>query len=232
MMRLKLIAFVLVAMAGTVMAQEPSMPGPAERQRPITSPVTNEDGGRAFTLEQSSAPLNEGANPGSLIVAELQQHSIFLGRGWASPALTAREARLSNLLANIQDQTQLNEIDAAGIKNRFAPTSRLEKLDLGDGNITDLEIQSLLAEMFKDGTLPEPRPGAIYTVFLDRGLNSTLGSLVAGKHYSAYHGFVNVSGARIHYAVIPFQPDSKTAYQIALRTLVTAALNPTGSTSN
>lgn len=228
-MRLKLIAFVILAMAGTVLAQEPAMPKPAERQRAVTS----EDGGQAFTLEQSSAPLSEGVTPGTSVVSELQQHSIFLGGGWASPAMRARETRLNNLLANVQDQTQLNEIDEAGIKNRFAPTSSLEKLEIaGDGNITDLQIQSLLADMIKEGTLPEPSAGAIYVVFLDRGLNSTLGSLIAGKHYAAYHAFFNITGARIHYAVIPFQSDSKAASQIALRTLMIAALNPTGSTSN
>jgi hypothetical protein len=226
-MRLKLIALAILALAGTAPAQEPSTPRPAERQRA----VINEDGGQAFPLESSPAPLSEGATPGTSIV--VQQYSIFLGSGWASPALRARETRLSSLLANIQDQTQLNEIDEAGIKNRFAPTSSLEKLEIaGDGNITDLQIQSLLADLIKEGMLPEPSAGAMYVVFLDRGLNSTLGSLIAGKHYAAYHAFFNITGARIHYAVIPFQSDSKAASQIALRTLMTAVLNPTGSTSN
>jgi hypothetical protein len=53
-----------------------------------------------------------------------------------------------------------------------------------------------------------------------------------GKHYVAYHGFLNAAGAKIHYALVPFQADSKGAYQIALRALVVAALNPTGSSSN
>jgi len=66
---------------------------------------------------------------------------------------------------------------------------------------------------------------AVYIVFLDPGLHSTLGPLTADKHYMAYHGFFNVSGGRVHYAVVPFQQNSKAQFQAGLRTLTVAALH-------
>ncbi|HVS80637.1 MAG TPA: hypothetical protein VHE60_02790 [Pyrinomonadaceae bacterium] len=225
-MQLNLIVLVIVAFAASVQAQEP---WPQERPDEREQVVINEDGGRSFIIKPASAPLHGVAKPGGPI-AELQQHSIFLGSHWAEPAQRSREPQLSSLLANIRDHAQLDELDQSGIKNLFGATTSQEKLDVpSDRNINDLEIQRVLTAMFKEGTLPRPNDGAIYVVFLDPGLHSTLGSLIAGKHYVAYHGFLNASGAKIHYAVVPFQTDPKGAYQIALRALVVAALNPTGS---
>jgi hypothetical protein len=229
-MKLKLIVLVIVAFAASAHAQEP---WPQERPDAREQSVINEDGGRSFIIKLSSASLTGIIKRGGPVVVELQQHSIFLGSHWAEPEQRAREPRLSSLLANIRDHAQLAELDQSGIKNLFGATTSQEKLDVpSDRDISDLGIQSVLTAMFKEGSLPRPDAGAIYVVFLDPGLHSTLGSLVAGKHYVAYHGFLNASGARIHYAVVPFQADSQGAYQIALRALVVAALNPNGSSSN
>ena len=229
-MKLKLILLVgLVAFAGSAKAQDP---WPQERPDEREQSVINEDGGRSFIIKPASAPRHGVVKPGEATV-DPQQHSIFLGSHWAEPAPRAREPQLSSLLANIRDHAQMDELTQSGIKNLFGATTSQEKLDVpSDRNINDLEIQSVLTAMFKEGSLPRPDAGAIYVVFLDPGLHSTLGSLVAGKHYVAYHGFLNASGVRIHYAVVPFQADSQSAYQIALRALVVAALNPTGSSSN
>ena len=229
-MKLKLIVLVIVAFAASAHAQEP---GPQERPDEREQSVVNEDGGRSFLIKPSSALMHGVVKPGNAIVDELQQRSIFLGSRWAEPAQRVREPQLSSLLATIHDHAQMDELNQSGIKNLFGATTSQEKLDVeSDRNINDLEIQSVLTGMFKEGSLARPEAGAIYVVFLDPGLQSTLGSLVAGKHYVAYHGFLNASGARIHYAVVPFQADSQGAYQIALRALIVAALNPTGSPTN
>jgi hypothetical protein len=230
-MKPKLILLVvMIAFAGSAKAQDP---WPQERPDEREQSVINEDGGRSFLIKPASAPLRGMVKPGNAAVVDLQQHSIFLGSHWAESASRARESQLGSLLANIQDHAQTDELSQAGIKNLFGATTSQEKLDVpSDRNISDLEIQSVLTAMFKEGSLPRPEAGAIYVVFLDAGLQSTLGPLIAGKHYVAYHGFLNASGAKIHYAVVPFQPDAQGSYQISLRALVVAALHPTGSSSN
>jgi hypothetical protein len=222
-MKFKLLIFVMLALAATTaLSQEP---WPQERSEQREEAVTNEDGGRSYLVLPAASPLVGLAKPGAGI-PDLQQHSIFLGSGWADPVARARESRLSNLLATIHDHAQMDEIAQAGFTNRFGPTFTLEKLDVADNRkISDLEIQSILAGLFADGPMTEPQADSVYIVFLDPGLQSTLRSLTAGKHYLSYHSFFRASGSKVHYAVVPYQADSSAAYQIALRTLVVAALH-------
>jgi len=216
-MKLKLILLMMMAIAATTRAQE----RPDESQQA----VTNDDGGKAFIVKMFQ--LSSLVKFGPPIDGDIVQHSIYLGSGWAD--VRAREPDLSKLLLSIREHAQLDALEGLGIKNRFAPTFSQEKLDIpSNRNISDLEIQRVLAGMFKDGTLPPPRAGAIYMLFLDPGLHSTLGALVAEKHYQAYHAFFNASGARVHYVVVPYQADLQAARQIALRALIVAAASPAG----
>src|SRR5436853_6000442 len=219
-MKLKLILLMMmIAIAATTRAQE----RPDESQQA----VTNDDGGKAFIVKMQ---LSSVVKFGELVDRDIEQHSIFLGRGWADTDLRTREPELSRLLLGIREHFQLDESEGLGIKNRFAPTFSQEKLDIpGNRSVSDLEIQKVLAGMFKDGTLQPPRAGAIYIIYLDPGLHSTLGALVAEKHYQAYHAFFNASGARVHYVVVPYQPDPQAARQIALRAFIVAAANPAGA---
>ena len=216
-MKLKLILLMMMAIAATTRAQE----RPDESQQA----VTNDDGGKAFIVKMFQ--LSSVVKFGQPVDGDIVQHSIYLGSGWAD--VRAREPDLSKLLLSIREHAQLDALEGLGIKNRFAPTFSQEKLDISSNrNISDLEIQRVLAGMFKDGTLPPPRAGAIYMLFLDPGLHSTLGALVAEKHYQAYHAFFNASGARVHYVVVPYQADLQAARQIALRALIVAAASPAG----
>jgi len=218
-MKLKLIFLIVIAIAATARAQE--------RLDESQEAVTNDDGGKAFIVKMFQ--LSSAVKFGQSIYGDIEQHSIFLGSGWADTDLRAREPELSKLLLNIREHFQVDESEGWGIKNRFAPTFSQEKLDIsGDRNVSDLEIQRVLAEMFKEGTLPPPRVGAIYVIYLDPGLHSTLGALVAEKHYQAYHAFFNAAGARVHYVVVPYQSDLQAARQIALRAFMVAAANSAG----
>jgi len=222
-MKLKSLIFVMLALAATTARSQE--PWPQERSEQREEAVTNEDGGRSYLVLPAAGPLIGLAKPGAGF-GDLQQHSIFLGSGWADPTPHAREARLGNLLATIRDHAQMDEIAQAGLTNRFGPTFTFEKLDVTDNRkISDLEIQGILAGLFANGPLTAPQADSVYIVFLDPGLQSTLRSLTAGKHYLAYHSFFNASGSKVHYAVVPYQADSTAAYQIALRTLVVAALH-------
>ena len=227
-MKLKLVFLIIVASATAAQAQQ-SHTEAAVNEQPQA--VVNDDRGRAFVIRRETDPLPTRGKH-ERVILEPQQYSIFLGNDWAEPSLRAREANLANLLASLRDEAMLNAISEAGVKNFFGPATGQEKLDDLSGNISDLEIQNVLSGMLKDGTLPKPNPNAIYVLYLDPELRSTLGSMIAGKHYVAYHSFFNAAGTKLHYVVVPFEADQKTAYQIALRAFVVAALNPRGSTSN
>lgn len=222
-MRMYLLIILIFILAPiSARAQEP---WPQEKPEQREQVVTNEDGGSSYLVLPANGPLIGLAKPGSGI-GDVQQHSIFLGPGWADAALRGRESRLGSLLATIHDGAQMDDVTKAGVTNRFGPTFSIEKLDLaGNRKISDLEIQQVLSGMFAGGVLTDPEPDAIYIVFLDPGLQSTLRSMQAGKHYQSYHGVFNASGSPVHYAVVPYQADFPAAYQLALRTLLVAALH-------
>jgi len=185
--------------------------------------VTNEDGGRAFIIEKNSPATFTRSGRA---IAEPQQYSIFLGSGWSTPSVRARQSQLGNLLVNIDDQTMIEALARRGIKSRFGPTFSREELDYPSDKVRDLDIQALLEALLKDSTLPRPGQATIYVVYLAPELRSSLGKMTAGKHYAAYHNFYNSGGAKLHYAVVPYEDDADVAYQIAFRAFVAAALNP------
>lgn len=223
-MKLKLVLLLILAVSTAAQAQQ-------ARQREIPDDeqraVINEDRGRAYLISTDTPPLFTAGNNNNIIV-EPRQNSIFLGRGWETPALRAREPELANLLAQLSDQDQLTALAEHGVRNFFAATSSQERLDdrSGDRTISDLEIQKLLSGMITEGSVPRPNASAIYVVYLGPELGSTLGAMIAGKHYFAYRNAFNASGGKIHYVVMPFEADQKKAYQIALRAFLSAAINP------
>ncbi len=201
-MKLELILLVVIAAATIVPAQEVETKKVSDAQ---TQSVINDDRGRAFIISGNTEPLLIA--PQGKIIAEPQ---------------------LANLLSNIRDQPELNALAQLGLRNFSAATFSQEKLvDAGSNHIiSDLEIQSLLETMLKDNSLQPPNAGKLYVIFLDSATRSTLGAMIAGKHYLAYHNFFNSSGVKIHYVVVPFEANQITAYQIALRVFLAAVLNP------
>jgi hypothetical protein len=189
------------------------------------SSVANEDGGRAFIIERNTHSLIS-LGPGRKGIGAPEQFSIFVGEGWASSPVRERETQLQNLLANVTDEADLNGLQERGIKNRFGPTSSVERPDVAARTFSDLDIQRLLASMLGSHTLPDPNAKSIFVVFLDTNCGSTLGALTGGKHYVAYHSAFRVSGANVRYVVVPYNSDATAANQIALLAFIAAAAKP------
>jgi hypothetical protein len=231
-MRYSFLILSLLFAAGTLRAQQPEDKTPANDG---VQAVLDDDGGRAFIVNSKLKSLTQLKRlPGATTLTAPQQYTIFLGSRWATPSLRAREAKLSNLLASIQNQPDLNKLNNLGINNLYGPTDSQEVLVQfkDDDKLSDIGVKTILAGLVGDGSLPEADRTTIYVIFLQPDLRSTLGPLTGRKHYLAYHQFLNVDGARLHYVVVPYEPDVDTAKAIALRALVAAALNPTGDTGN
>jgi len=231
-MRHSFLILSLLFAAGTVRAQQPEDKTPVND---AVQAVTDEDGGRAFIVNSKLKSLTQLRQlPGGTALSAPQQYTIFLGSRWATPSLRAREAKLSNLLSSIQNQPDINKLNNLGINNLYGPTYNQEVLtSFGDEEkLSDIGIKTILAGLVTADSLPKADRTTIYVVFLQPDLRSTLGTLTGRKHYLAYHQFLNVGGDRLHYVVVPYEPDLDTAKAIALRALVAAALNPTGDAAN
>jgi hypothetical protein len=231
-MRYSFLVLSLLFAAGAARAQQP------EEKVPLmgaVQAVTDDDGGRAFIVNSKLKSLAELRRlPGGAALPAPQQYTIFLGSRWATPALRARESKLSNLLSSIQNQPDITKLNNLGINNLFGPTYSQEVLMPFncDEKLSDIGLKTILAGLANEGSLPKAERATIYVVFLQPDLRSTLGTLTGRKHYLAYHQFLNVGGERLHYVVVPYEPDLDSAKAIALRALVAAALNPTGDVGN
>jgi len=231
-MRHSFLILSLLFAAGTARAQQPEDKTPVND---AVQAVIDDDGGRAFIVNSKLKSLTQLRQlPGGTTLSAPQQYTIFLGSRWATPSLRAREAKLSNLLSSIQNQPDINKLNNLGINNLYGPTSSQELLTSfsEDEKLSDIGIKTILAELVSADSLPKADRTTIYVVFLQPDLRSTLGTLTGRKHYLAYHQFLNVGGDRLHYVVVPYEPDLDTAKAIALRALVAAALNPSGDSGN
>ena len=231
-MRYNFLILSLLFIAATARAQQPEDRAPVND---AVQAVIDDDGGRAFIVNSKLKSLTQLRQlPGGTTLSAPQQYTIFLGSRWATPSLRARESKLSNLLSSIQNQPDINKLNNLGINDLFAPTYSQEVLtSFGDDEkLSDIGIKTILAGLIAADSLPKAERPTIYVVFLQPNLRSTLGTLTGRKHYLAYHQFLNVGGDRLHYVVVPYEPDLDTAKAIALRALVAAALNPTGDAAN
>ncbi|MDQ1639118.1 MAG: hypothetical protein QOF62_2457 [Pyrinomonadaceae bacterium] len=231
-MRYSFLILSLLLVAGTARAQQPEDKAPVND---AVQAVIDDDGGRAFIVNSKLKSLAQLRRlPGAAALTAPQQYTIFLGSRWATASLRARESKLSNLLAAIQNQPDVNKLNNLGINNLFGPTYTQEVLTQfnDDEKLSDIGIKTILAGLVADGTLPKADRTTVYVVYLQPDVRSTLGTLTGRKHYLAYHEFLNVGGERLHYVVVPYEPDIDTAKAIALRALVAAALNPNGDAGN
>jgi hypothetical protein len=230
-MRYSFLILSLLFLGGVARAQQP------EASAPVNEPVQaviDDDGGRAFIINSKSKSLTELRRPTrAAVLAAPQQSTIFLGSRWSAPGLRARETKLNNLLSSIQNQLDISKLNSLGINNLFAPTDSQEVLTQfnNDERLSDINIRTILAGLVDEGSLPQPERSTIYVIFLQPDVRSTLGTLTGRKHYLAYHQFLNIGGDRLHYVVVPFEPDLDTAKAIGLRALVAAALNSNGNTN-
>ena len=221
-MRTHLAIIMLLFSTAIVSAQQP----PGKQSEGLDQAVIDDDGGRAFIINPKLKAKLVLPLAGS-VVRSPQQFSIFLGSEWTSIDLRDRQLRLSSLLAGVANGAEADKLNRAGIDNLFDTTySREVPTSFADDErVSDLAVRGLLIDLVNSASLPPSEPQTIYIVFLEPGVVSTLGPLTGRKQYLAYHNFLNVAGQRLHYVVVPYEPNLATQRVIALHALVAAAVS-------
>lgn len=194
-------------------------------------PLFDDDGGRVFVVSRSASSLRSLSYHGGAVIAAPRQYNIFLGDAWSQPSFRARESAFSNLLTQKGAALDQSSLESYGVKNIYQPAeSREQPFDFAAGaSISDLQIRAALEGMLRTGVITAPDAETVFVVFLPAGVRSTLGTMVSGKHYAAYHNFFHAEQGEVRYAVVPYEAESKQARRIAARALLEAALNPTGT---
>ena len=202
---------------------------PESSSATLEQPLFDDDGGRVFIVRRNPGALTTLRHHGGAVISQPQQYNIFLGSGWSDPGLRQREAVFANLLSNKGIRVDQLALESYGVKNTFLPSGSYEQpYDFSsDHSISDLQVRRVLEEMLETRTI-QGGLNYIYIVFLPPGVNSKLGSMIGGKHFTAYHNFFHAKPDVINYVVLPFEPEMKVARQSAARALIGATVNPTG----
>lgn len=230
----------LFLLAGIAQAQEtkaafvkPEAGAQLQNKGDESEAVYDDDGGRVFILRRNAGSLSAILrHHGGSVIAEPEQHSVFLGSGWAKKGapLASIEQSLTGLLASLNNGSERDALNHYGVRNLFASSfNHGTQTTFTDKTINDLQIRAELARMFKEGILPAPSANALYVVYLAPGLRSTLGTMFGGKHYLAYHNYFNTESSEIHYVVVPFEANKEHLQQVAQRALIEAVINPSGN---
>jgi len=197
----------------------------------VEQPVFDDDGGRVFIVKRDPGARGSLHYHGGDVISQPQQYNIFLGGAWSDSELRRRKTAFSSLLSQTEKGAEQVTLDTYGVTNTFLPSQNQEQpFDFSrDQSISDLQIQAALEAMLKTGAIQGQTPNTIYVVFLPPGISSTLGSMIGGKHFSAYHNFFHGEQGEVRYVVVPFEPQEKLAKQVAARALIETVFNPTGN---
>jgi len=233
----KILVAALVAglICGISYGQQAGRPGAGEKYLDRGSAsdeqaVFDDDGGRVFIVRRQQSPLESLTYHGGPIISKPRQFTVFAGAGWTDSGNRSREASFSDLLAAMGPVNRENLERFQVRTNSWSSASREESLGLVDGStVSDLKIQAALSDMFEKGSVPGPDPNTIYVIFLAPGITSTLGQMIGGKHYVAYHNFFHLNDVQVHYVVATFESPRKAARSAAARALIDAIINPSGN---
>ncbi len=194
--------------------------------------VFDDDGGKVQTVPKEEPTVASPAPKklhGGAIMKSVQQVSIFLGSRWAEGGVRAREAGLSDLLANnssSSNSSALNDLQSYQIK-AFRAAPSVDDFSVLS-TVNDLAIQHKLVELLANKAIPAPNDSTVYVVYLAPGVNSTIGGSKGGVDYLAYHNIVHVEAGALRYVVVPFSTDAATHRAAAARAYADTAENPNG----
>ena len=223
---MKKFALGILLLCGTVTyvlaAQQASVDRPAEPNFAF-----DDDGGKAQIVPVDLSVAGAKTFHGGPVLASAQQVSIFLGAGWGDAQVRGREASLVDVTASAAN-TQVAELKQHSIKTLRAAPKLEDFSDLSQSKVNDLTIQQKLSDLLKSKAIPTPTADTVFVIFLAPGIQSSLGGLLGGVDYAAYHNFVNLEAGEIHYVVVPFLANADNHSAAATRAFAETALNPNG----
>jgi hypothetical protein len=184
--------------------------------------VLDDDGGRVETFRRGEA-ARELEFHGGAVVREPLAHAVFLG-DWSSHA-AQREALLRQV-ARIAEETNLRQLDFAGVRHPLAFTGATNIA--AGAHVNDLHVQSALATALHDGRLAQRDENVIYIVFLAPDTKSTLGEHNGSRDYDSYHSHFHAEDVDVRYVVVPYRGEVSAMMSAASTSVARAIMNPDG----
>jgi hypothetical protein len=198
--------------------------------------VEDNDGGRAHVFRGGDPIANILFHGGSVIERPRMQF-VFVGDRWYSPAKQSilqigrglsSDARFAEL-AKYGVVTSGMAVDGLQLDRPFARglnSMSLRTVDVAPGgtDLTDLDVQRLLADAVDEGRL-QPDPEQIVVVVLDEKTDVAVGTT---RDWSSYHSLFHPTDQAMPYVVVRNVADSGNLREALFASVARAIVNPAG----
>jgi hypothetical protein len=161
-------------------------------------------GGRFETLE--SRELLTVTYQGGALLTSVEAQGVYLGSAWSTnSSLQAQAQSTDQYLSALVGGSYMDMLNNAGygVGRGTASAGAVDNIGLS-GSISDSQIRSDLAAMIGSGKVQAPDANRLYMVYVEPGVEVTMGSANSKTSFLGYHGAFADGGNVIHYAVLPF----------------------------
>ena len=154
---------------------------------------------------------------GGALLTNVEAQAVYLGSDWSTNSTLQGQAQATDkFLATLVDSPYMDMLTNAGygVGRGTASAGTVDRVGV-NSVISDSQIQSDLASMISSGQVQAPDANRLYMVYVQPGVEVTLGSADSATSFLGYHGAFADGGNVIHYAVMvyPGSPNPSAASQ-------------------
>jgi hypothetical protein len=193
---------------------------PADDVRYPADVIRDEDGGR-IRVYRGGDYLGDALFHGGAVVEDPSINVVFVGDHWDA----AHRGPVIQAVRQINANTSFRELDRYGVKT-FG--MRVNSLQVGGStqDLTDLDVQRLLASSIEAGRIQHVDENAIYLVMLDPQMDA---SVAADRNWLSYHSEFHPTDLPMRYVVARGRLEAPALREAINASVYRALVNPAGN---
>jgi hypothetical protein len=210
----------LLATAVQALPEETPAADPTDEVHYPADVIRDEDGGRVRVYRGGDV-LGDALFHGGAVVEDPSIHIVFVGDGWDA----SRRAAVQLVARELSGDDGFRGLDRYGVRTYGLRVNSVQLAAPGR-DVTELDVQRLLANAVEEGRIQHVDENAVYLVMLDPGMDS---SIATDRDWQSYHSEFHPTDLAMRYVVArgSLQP---AALRDAIRASVYRALvNPAGN---
>ena len=182
--------------------------------------IRDEDGGRV-RVYRGGDPLGDALFHGGAVVDDPSIRIVFVGDSWDA----AHRATVQHAVREMSADARFQELDRYGVRTFGL---RVDSLDLpaAGRDVTELDVQRLLANAVEAGRIQHLDENAVYLVMLDPSMDS---SIAGARDWQSYHSEFHPTELAMRYVVARGALDAASLRDAIRASVYRALVNPGGN---
>lgn len=143
---------------------------------------------------------------GGALLTSVEAQGVYLGSAWSTnSALQSQSQQTDQFLSALANGPYMDMLNNAGygVGRGSASAGAVDNVSISS-TLSDAQIQSDLKTMISAGQVQAPDANRLYMVYVEPGVEVTMGSANSKTSFLGYHGAFNDNGTDIHYAVMVY----------------------------